>query len=80
MAKVHTGRRFTCQKCDKSYITKSHLNEHTVQGHGDKSLMCPTENYGYKTSIKSYLANHQKNIHIAEELQSEERRAEYLQS
>ena len=63
MAKVHTDIRHSCNQCEKSYITRTHLDEHITRFHGAKNLKCPEEKCLYRTSFNKYLEKHINYMH-----------------
>ena len=61
--KIHTLIRHKCNKCEKEYIAKHHLDEHVKSVHEEKKIECPKENCNFKAGILSRLKVHMKKVH-----------------
>ena len=61
--KIHTLIRHKCNKCEKEYIAKHHLDEHVKSVHEEKNIECLIENCNFKAGILSRLKVHMKKVH-----------------
>ena len=58
--KKHLSRRFACELCDKRFIDKVKLKEHSYTHTGEKPYKCNL--CDYRCAAKANLFKHKKNI------------------
>ena len=49
--KIHTLIRHKCNKCEKEYIAKHHLDEHVKSVHEEKNIECLKENCNFVCEV-----------------------------
>ncbi|XP_054163343.1 zinc finger protein 141-like [Oppia nitens] len=59
----HSGRRFKCQVCGKSFKKSTHVINHQLVHSDTKPFKCPHDDCTYETKYKSAVAQHIKVSH-----------------